>query len=107
MITQKSWGYEELVYNDQYCCKLLVYTKEGIASSLHYHEKKTETFVVTSGLFIIEVEGKLHLRCDPGWHITLPPGTKHRIRCIRRGVIVECSTYDAPDDCVRLEPSEG
>lgn len=106
MIIEKSWGYEEPVYNGEYCCKLLVYTKPGVASSLHYHEKKTETFVVTSGIFDIEIDGKLHQACDAGWHCTLRPGSSHRIRCIRRGVIVESSTHDDQADCVRLEPSE-
>lgn len=105
-ITHKSWGYEELIHNDKYCVKLLVYTKPGVASSKHFHTLKQETFVVTSGKFDIEVGDTIQGRCDPGVHVTLPPGTVHRIRCIEPGVIVECSTFDDPDDCVRLVPSE-
>src|ERR1700690_2713242 len=94
---QKSWGREEIIYNDEYCCKLLVYDKLGIASSLHYHKTKTETFVVTSGSFRIEI-GNLEKPVQtseiyrPGDSITLPPGTTHRVRCLQAGVIVECST---------------
>ena len=114
---KKSWGREELIYNDLYCCKLLVYSRPGIASSLHYHKQKTETFVVTSGLFMIEImpvsedggadraEGKTE-KYEPGDSITLPPLTAHRVRCIKPGVLVEASTHDSAEDCVRLEPSE-
>src|SRR5271154_6867647 len=86
--TTKTWGREELIYNDLYCMKLLVYTRKGIASSLHYHNKKTETFIVTSGRFRIEL-GKDDWSAPytiedyaPGESITLPPRTAHRIRCL-------------------------
>ena len=102
----KAWGYEQLLHNGDYCCKLLVYTQPGKASSLHFHDQKTETFVVTSGLFDIEIGDDPPCRCDRGWTVTLHPGTKHRIRCIRPGVIVEASTHDFPYDCVRLVPSD-
>ncbi len=116
-VTKKSWGREELLYNDLYCCKLLVYTRSGIASSLHFHKKKTETFVITSGEFLIELgamreDGTIHIstreaeRYLPGDSITLPPLTAHRVRCVKPGVIVEASTKDDQADCVRLEPSD-
>jgi quercetin dioxygenase-like cupin family protein len=106
----KSWGYEELIYNEEYCTKLLVYTKR-IASSRHYHQNKKETFIVTSGKFVIEIGEPNHPVMSselytPGDSITIPPGIVHRVRCIEPGVIVECSTHDDPDDCVRLIPSE-
>ena len=110
----KSWGREELIYNEEYCAKLLVYSTPGIASSLHYHSFKKETFIVTSGVFRIELgalDGASYKllpaeEYTPGDSITLPPLTLHRIRCIKPGVIVECSTHDDPDDCTRLIPSE-
>jgi quercetin dioxygenase-like cupin family protein len=105
-IVHKSWGYEQRIFNGPYCVKLLVYTKRGIASSLHYHEKKQETFVFSSGEFMLEIGDEPPVRVGQGNFITLPPGTKHRVRCILPGVIVECSTFDDPKDCVRLVPSE-
>ena len=106
-ITHKRWGYEQLIFNGPYCVKLLVYTKRGIASSLHYHEKKQETFVFSSGEFWLEVADNPAMRVGQGNCITLKPGTPHRVRCIQPGVIVECSTFDDPADCVRIVPSEG
>ena len=112
MRTAKTWGYEELVHNGDYCMKLLVYTRT-IASSLHYHERKHETFYVASGQFQLEINELPYGRVDrfhavlmPGKTVVLPPNTVHRVRCIVPGVIVEASSHDDPNDCVRLEPSE-
>lgn len=108
--TEKNWGYEELIHNGAYCMKLLVYTRK-LASSLHYHERKHESFYIASGIFEVQIgiEGAdsatTRVR-GVGEHIVLPPRTLHRVRCIEPGVIVEASTRDDPDDCVRLVPSE-
>jgi quercetin dioxygenase-like cupin family protein len=107
-IIPKPWGWEELIYNSpgKYCVKMLCYSVPGKASSLHYHEKKEETFVFTSGEFEIEINDYAPFRVKQGNYLTLKPGDRHRVRCIHPGVIVECSTYDDPADCVRLVPSE-
>ncbi len=113
-LIEKSWGHEEILVNGAYCMKLLVYTRT-IASSLHYHVRKHETFFVSSGLFRLEhgvelEEGALRSysieELKPGDHVVLPPLTLHRLRCLRPGVIVEASTHDDPEDCVRLIASE-
>lgn len=107
---KKTWGYEEVLHNGDYCAKLLVYT-ERIASSLHYHQRKHETFYIASGIFEITIgipgadSATVRLR-GVGEHVVLPPKTVHRIRCVEPGVIVESSSHDDPDDCVRLVPSE-
>ena len=106
---EKSWGFETIFYNGEYCSKLLVYLKP-IASSLHYHPKKHETFYIIDGVFEVEIEGDKRTMY-PGDHVVIPPGTKHRVRALPRftrvaSVIAEASTHDDPEDCVRLEPSE-
>ena len=108
----KMWGREIIIYNGEYCCKLLQY--DGIrTSSKHYHEKKHETFVVVSGAFEIEWYNKktpalknLHT-FGPGTALVLPPGTVHKVTCVTEegGVLAESSTHDDPADCVRLAPS--
>ena len=104
MRIEKSWGHEQIVHNGDYCCKLLVYTRP-IASSLHYHPIKHETFFVHSGKFTLEMAGRTR-PLAPGDYVVIPPNTPHRVRCIEPGTIVEASTHDDPQDCVRLEPSE-
>jgi mannose-6-phosphate isomerase-like protein (cupin superfamily) len=102
--TQKTWGHEVLIHNDSYCCKLLVYEK-NIASSLHYHEFKHETFVVISGKFLVSRIGHM-MEMLPGDRLVIPPMTPHRVRCLEPGTIVEASSFDDPSDCVRLSLSE-
>ena len=102
---EKSWGYEEILENGAYCMKLLVYTKP-IASSLHYHEWKRESFYCASGTFNLELGDGPPQPFNAGCAVTIPSGTRHRLRCIVPGVVVEASTYDDQDDCVRLIPSE-
>ena len=106
MRVEKSWGHEELIFAGAYCMKLLVYERQ-IASSLHYHDHKHESFYVASGLF--ELDDGISdepVVMSPGCRVVLPPGTRHRLRCIQPGVVVEASTADSPEDCVRLVPSE-
>lgn len=107
---EKSWGHEEIIHNDGYCCKKLVYTKP-ISSSLHYHEKKHETFVVGAGLFRVECQSPnsivvFSLVYEPGDFIRIPPKVAHRVTCLEPGFIVEASTHDDPADCVRIVPSQ-
>lgn len=103
-IVEKSWGYEEVIHNYVYCCKKLVYTRP-IASSLHSHARKHETFVVMSGCFEVQLPTCVR-KMEAGDFVVLPPGTLHRVRCITPGTILESSTHDDPSDCIRVLPSE-
>jgi len=104
---QKNWGWEQIIHNGDYCCKKLIYTKM-IASSMHYHEFKHETFVVQSGRFSVYVENAARdwRTMEPGDYIVIPAKMPHRVRCLANGTIIEASTYDDPSDCIRLVPSE-
>lgn len=45
----KVWGYEKIIVNKpQYCGKILFVAK-GKKTSLHYHDRKDETFYIHSG----------------------------------------------------------
>lgn len=109
----KLWGREIILHNDaRYCAKLLQY--DGIrTSSMHYHENKHETFVILKGIFEIfwyPVDDEAAHRTErmgPGGVISLDPRTVHRVTCTSPsgGVIVEASSHDDPNDCVRLAPS--
>jgi oxalate decarboxylase/phosphoglucose isomerase-like protein (cupin superfamily) len=108
-IIKKTWGYEKIIHNGGYCMKLLVYTRP-IASSLHFHKLKHECFYVVDGLFQLELVSAGGVRnvrkMTYGATVVLPPATQHRIRCLEPGTIVEASSHDDPEDCVRLEPSD-
>ena len=53
----KSWGYEIWMANNEkenYCGKIL-YIKFGNATSMHFHQKKHETFYILEGSLNIEI----------------------------------------------------
>jgi mannose-6-phosphate isomerase-like protein (cupin superfamily) len=102
---EKNWGFEQIIHNSGYCLKLLVYERP-IRSSYHYHERKHECFFVHSGLFEIEINDSEPRTLLPSDRVILPPLMKHRIRCLEPGTIVEASSFDDPDDCVRIIPSD-
>jgi len=106
---EKPWGYEELVEcNDRYVVKKLFMLK-GNACSVQYHELKTETITVLSGLLRIyigeigEPIDKLQFR---DYHIsetiTIKPYTVHRMEAIEDSLYIECSTNELWD-VVRLK----
>ena len=103
-VVPKVWGHEKwLENNEKYCCKLLTLNK-GYQCSLHYHKKKDETFLVTSGHVRLELNGQVtHLR--PGSFVRIPPETPHRFAGIEDSVIIEISTHHDEEDSYRLEES--
>src|SRR3989344_3241451 len=100
----KTWGHETwLENNEKYCCKVL-FVKKRFQSSLHYHKKKDETFVITSGHIRLELGSDvMYLR--PGAFIRIPPGTRHRFTGMEDSVIMEASTHHDEADSYRLEKS--
>ena len=109
MIVRKAWGYENvLVSESEYTLKELhIYAKKKC--SLHYHEKKKETFVVQSGLVRLEQRDVRSQPIDellkPGEQRTIMPKTPHRFSSIYGAVMLEVSTRHEDADVVRLEPS--
>ena len=111
-IHAKGWGHEVWLHNDDgYCMKLLVFERAGARGSLHYHERKHETWWVASGRFLMS---SLHLTegvvlatvLSAGESVHLPAGTAHRLTCIEPGTIVEASTTHDEADVVRLAPGD-
>ena len=107
-VIPKSWGQEEILHADaNYTCKFLVY-KYPIASSLHYHPNKHETFVCLSGQFRVSLgeDQKQAWILNTGAYLVIPPNTPHQVHCDAPGILVEASSFDDPNDCVRLKPSQ-
>lgn len=109
-IHAKGWGYEVWLHNDDgYCMKLLVFERAGARGSLHYHERKHETWWVASGRFMVEgLQADQHLLATlcAGESLHLPAGAAHRLTCIEPGTIVEASTTHDEADVVRLAPGD-
>jgi len=102
----KRWGYELIHHNaDGYSMKTLV-LKPGTISSLHYHTKKTETFLVVEGSIRIEVDGVMYILFKSD-SIHIPAGTPHRFRAVTcdEAVVIEAGTIHDEEDVTRIEES--
>lgn len=102
---RKPWGRETWwAETDRYLGKRIE-VRAGAALSLQFHRRKLETLYLLSGRARIEVGGETR-EILPGFAITLPPGTIHRIEAVDDCVLFEVSTPD-PDDVVRLDDRYG
>lgn len=108
MITDKPWGYEQILIEKPYVIKeLRIWAGHRI--SLQYHEEKIETMIVKSG------EGKIfhgitHAPVKSGDIVHILAGTIHRIEALNGGnlMILEVSSPpDSDDDIVRIEDDYG
>lgn len=101
----KPWGWEEtLDKTDDYMLKRL-FMWGGKRCSLQYHEFKTETVLVVSGLLEILVENNMRTY-GAGDFVTIQPNQSHRMRAVEDCLYIECST-PFPKDVVRLEDDYG
>ena len=104
-ITEKPWGYEELLtVTEKYAMKRMV-INAGHRMSLQYHDIKEETVYVVSGCLIVETgDGSKNLKLVPGSTYHVKPKEIHRFGAELDGpvVLIECSTTEL-DDVIRLE----
>lgn len=123
-IVEKLWGREEIFENGRYCLKRLV-VEPGNACSIHFHKKKSETFLVVSQCLALQLfefkKGKkgsknvndINLFCvyclEPGRAITIAPFQPHRFWSMARQgdqtAFIEASTHDDPSDSIRIVPA--
>ena len=101
---EKPWG-KEIIWAecDHYAGKILIIEKNN-RLSLQYHEKKTETIMVLSGVLFVETgDPENVITLTPGQSFHVSPGTKHRF-CARDVDVslVEVSTPEL-NDVVRIE----
>ena len=106
----KPWGGEELLaHTDLYALKR-IHVKVGTRPSLQYHERKSESLYLLSGLMLIELgESRDSLRVDelrPGETVDIPRAWVHRVTALEESVIIEVSTPEL-DDVVRLQDDYG
>lgn len=108
---EKGWGYEEVFHNSPlYCGKLLVFHRGGKGSA-HYHLKKTETWFIFTGSFILrtidpKTAKQLETKLNQGESVHIPVGTVHQLEALEDSVIFEVSTQDFTDDSYRVFPGD-
>jgi len=112
-MVEKGWGYELIFAStENYCGKLLVFTKPGNKFSMHFHKEKDETWFVNSGQFLlryIDTETaelkQVHLKEGDTWHN--PPLMPHQLEAMMpNSSITEVSTADSVEDNYRIGPGD-
>ncbi len=106
----KPWGGEELLaHTDLYALKR-IHVKVGSRPSLQYHERKSESLYLLSGLMKIEIgdssDSLVEDRLRPGETVDIPRGKVHRVTALEDSVIIEVSTPEL-DDVVRVQDDYG
>ena len=108
-IVEKSWGRELWIANDEsnnYCGKILT-VKRGHRFSMHFHDKKVETFYVSKGklkVWLLDLtdasvhEGLL----EKGDCLDLPRLQPHEVEAIEDSEILEFSTFHKDEDSFRV-----
>lgn len=102
----KLWGRELWHHNNaRYSMKTLI-LEPGAQSSLHYHERKEETFLVIEGSVWLELGGRVTL-LTAGSSVDIRTREPHRFRCAgpKRATVIEAGTEHDDEDVVRLEAS--
>lgn len=103
----KLWGHEEWLVNDEevgYCFKRMT-LYPGYQCSLHFHEKKDETFYVISGTLLLSVHGVVH-KLSAGNYFRIKPYEIHRFWTTDDVcVFLEASSFHSDEDVTRLEDS--
>tara|TARA_R110002020_G_scaffold169335_4_gene358466 strand:- start:838 stop:1284 length:447 start_codon:yes stop_codon:yes gene_type:complete len=108
-ITPKGWGKEVHIHNTQdYCGKLLELEKGGTCS-LHFHINKVETFYILKGRVALTLfhdlnEEEVVLNQEEA--INIPRFLAHSFRGLEESTILEISTFDDPNDSVRIAPGD-
>jgi quercetin dioxygenase-like cupin family protein len=105
-VHKKVWGQEEWLANSPLYCGKILYVDFGACCSIHYHEKKTETFTMLGGEVLLTLGGvPMHLR--KGDIVDILPGISHCFQCLTTegAMILEVSTEHFEDDSVRLTRS--
>jgi mannose-6-phosphate isomerase-like protein (cupin superfamily) len=105
-IVVKPWGSEELLAHTEGYALKLIHIKRGSRPSLQYHERKSESLHLLSGLLKIEIgdttDSLIVDEIRPGESVDIPRGKLHRVSALEDSVLIEASTPEL-DDVVRIE----
>ena len=105
----KAWGFEEILVNSPLYCAKFLHVAPGKQCSLHWHDKKDETFIVMEGKCFLQTAricAVEHMRImGEGESAHIPKGLPHRFASIEGCTLLEVSTHHDDSDVVRFEPS--
>lgn len=100
----KEWGFEQIICNTELYCSKFLHVSPGKQCSLHYHQRKDETFYVLDGEAFITVKDNA-AQVFKGESVHISPGTLHRFASKEGCILLETSTHHDDEDVFRMEPS--
>jgi len=109
---EKGWGHELWIHNDEEYCGKLLYFNEGKRCSLHYHERKKETFYLQSGKLectfyhLDHPEIKNTVILEAGDSKKIPRRLVHQMIALEDTVLFEFSTQHFDEDSIRLQKGD-
>ena len=109
---EKGWGYELWIHNDEEYCGKLLYFKKGKKCSLHYHEKKKETFYLQDGKLectfyhLDESDNVSKVILSAGDSKEITRGLVHQMKALEDTVLFEFSTQHFDEDSIRIEKGD-
>lgn len=107
----KSWGYEDWIWNGRYCGKKLS-IKKGKECSYHCHKVKDEVLYLERGKVLFsygwddDVSSAATLILTPDMAFHIPPGMFHKFHGLEESLILEFSTHHSDKDVVRAGDSK-
>lgn len=107
VFVEKSWGWEDWIWNGKYCGKKL-FVNKGKSCSWHYHKVKDEVMYVESGKILLtygwdeDESTAATLTMTPGMVFHIPPGMLHRFTGLEESLMTEFSTHHSEKDVVRI-----
>lgn len=109
----KGWGFEVVWSNSEnYCGKLLVFTREGAKTSLVFHKEKKKSWFVNAGKFritFIDLSTGETKQVELGEGQTVDFGelSPHQVEAlVANSVLFEVGTSDYIEDRFRLAPGD-
>lgn len=107
VFVEKGWGYEDWIWNGEYCGKLLFFWA-GKRCSFHYHPIKDEVLYLQSGRILMKYSDNDDLahaheiELTPGMAFHVTPGMRHQMIAEEESLIFEVSTHHEDDDSIRV-----
>ena len=107
-IVNKNWGKEIWIHNDEeYCGKILRFSKKNSKFSMHYHIIKKESWYVGRGSFKYiwidtETAETIEQKLKPGDVVRQRVGQPHQLEALTDGTVFEVSTQHFDEDSYRV-----
>jgi mannose-6-phosphate isomerase len=100
----RPWGKFEKFHENKMCTVKLIYVNPFSRLSLQYHKKRSEFWMVVTGIAHIQVDNRFFVLKE-GQTIEIPKNTRHRIEAKETKCVILEISYGAfdEDDIVRLE----